>query len=959
MIAIYVVALVLAVYFVTPDPTGDIKELITCWAALLLCLGWIVAARRAGIAPRRPRAFREVVLGLLILYLIASLRSEYRMTGLLEFFRFASLAGLYYVASQVYRTPAQIRPLLWTLLGTMAVASTYAFMQAAGYDPLPWLGRESDVYTNLPSTFGNPNFAAHTIILVMIMGLYLAWQAVPRGESGGEGEPKPRRALRWLVALWLVAYIAFHLHATDQRGGLVALAAAFVLVAVALTVGRRLRRPVIAVVVTVVLTGIIGAIGLGGAMGLAKARTGSVFPLDTSLLVRYQSYVSATSMVLDAPLGGHGPGAYKYTYPAYWTDFERNWFAQENRMNAHVHNDLLEAAIDAGLPAAGCYLALLVLGVCYGLLLAFHGPGRERKAFGYACAAFFCAFAVDGLFGFNLRVPVSAGLLFLVLGALEGLWSPPEEGEAKQPRWSAHLLRWTVVAVLLAGAVLEARYFAARVHLYRGVHLAHDFKRADRELARAQQLAPWDAWIARERAGLAFNHGAEEAAAGHYAAAFEADPHHILTNLPMAQLKRNEATRLLKEDPERVDEALRLLDASAAHAQRVLDISPAHPIAEDYLGRIAASRATIMGASGDRDYQRDATAFWEKAGKHLARAISLGAPHQTQLYLLLARTRIACDDQNGAEEAFVRAAQTDAWGGEAWSSFFAWAGITERYDRLRQALEDQISRLRDHGGDSAVLVEDYLYLASVLDNGYQDVDGATRAYLNAVELAPNSPTVWVNFERFAQRRHVTDTLAVAIGEACDALTARGETPLPQLAAVDGAVRHGAPAFNAATALLLNAAKSRAPHPGLTLEQELGWAVRALANALRHGPPPTPETATAYLNLAMAHARLGWLEEADRLFAIASQVMPQARRGALATHWADVLVRLERNAEATNLLLNARENHPGDLELRCALARCLARGGRIDEARSEYEALLAEPDIDPRGRTMLQTELEAL
>ena len=77
----------------------------------------------------------------------------------------------------------------------------------------------------------------------------------------------------------------------------------------------------------------------------------------------------------------------------------------------------------------GATLAILVLGMCYGLLMAFQGH-PERRRLGYAVAGLFCAFLEDGLFGFNLRVPVSAGILFLMMGLLDGLWSPPPDAVA-------------------------------------------------------------------------------------------------------------------------------------------------------------------------------------------------------------------------------------------------------------------------------------------------------------------------------------------------------------------------------------------------------------------------------------------------------------------------------------------------------------------------------------------------
>src|SRR5690606_13279921 len=134
-----------------------------------------------------------------------------------------------------------------------------------------------DTYTNLPATYGNPNFAAHALILAFIMLACLVFSGERR-------------------ALWLAPLMFFHFYSTDQRAGWIALAGAAFLAGAAWLFLRAPRRPVLSVAGVLTLFAAAGVAAAAGAMYVTHARTGHVFPLDLSLLLRYQSYLSATNM---------------------------------------------------------------------------------------------------------------------------------------------------------------------------------------------------------------------------------------------------------------------------------------------------------------------------------------------------------------------------------------------------------------------------------------------------------------------------------------------------------------------------------------------------------------------------------------------------------------------------------------------------------------------------------------
>jgi len=394
-IGVLAVLLVLAMFPYSEDPTGDIKYLIASWGSALLLAAWVYGVARLGWPIRRPAIFLEVLLLFLALHVLASILSSFRMNSFAELGKLWYWLALYLVASQVYNDERQIRRLMLVVCGAVAVASLYGLIiQKFGFDKFPWSDVTGDVYTNLPATFGNPNFAAHTLILAIIMAVYLATE--------------------WRMA-WCLGFAALflvHLRFTGQRAGWIALLAALLLLVVHALVRRRVKRPVRSAVIALLVTGALGVLGIAGAMGVSKAATGSAYPLDLSLLIRYKSYASAAAMILRHPVLGWGTGNYRIEYPPFWTPYEQRWFGEEMRLNAHVHNDLLEFAADAGLPAAGLYLVFLVLGIGYGLHMAATLKEPLKRRLGLAFAALFMAFLVDGQFGFNVQVPVSAAILF-------------------------------------------------------------------------------------------------------------------------------------------------------------------------------------------------------------------------------------------------------------------------------------------------------------------------------------------------------------------------------------------------------------------------------------------------------------------------------------------------------------------------------------------------------------------
>ena len=718
-----------------------------------------------------------------------------------------------------------------------------------------------------------------------------------------------------------------------------------------------------ATVATFGIVALLGLLGLGAMLGLMRVRTGNTLPLDSSLLIRYNSYCSASRMILERPALGYGPGAYEIENAPFWTPYEQNWFARRLKLNAHVHNDTLEIAIDAGLPAAGVYLAILVTGIGAGVLMGFAGRDARQRRLGLMAAAFFTAFFVDGCLGFNLRVPVSAALLFLMAGVVEGLWGQSQRAQGRAAL-SVRAYAWRVAAaaLVLTCVVVDSRVFASEACLNLGKRQMHRKNNAAAKalFARGERLAPWNWQFSRQQGLAALAERDFSSAAAHFARSLERNPHYVVTLVAMARAQMGIGVAEMggpEEGRAAGPAASPALDEAAAYAARALELCPEFARGEEVLGRVASMRAVQLaqeaGASpAEADIVREA---WRDAAGHLSRAILLDAENLGELYRLLARVLVGLEDEDDAEEALVRSVQTDPADEESWGYFYQFAQDSGYFDRLCGALElelDRVRRTKDLDADALAGI--LLWLGRVYHVGYNDVDAAEACFREAVQRGPSRFDAWRMYGRFARHTDRNEGFMKAAASACEALETQGERPLRPVQAVALVQRRGAEALDEATKLLLTEvdAQGRAGRVRL-MADELGWAGDLLLDVAREAPAELQ--GPAYLELGVFYANIGEHARADRLYPAAMPNLSPEDQSICVQRWAQTLMGLKRPVEAINLLRQSLQDDPEDPGLRLSLARIYARAGMRDLARDEYKRLL-EMDLDGASRGVVKEEL---
>ena len=879
-LAALAVLVTLALCPFTCTPAGHIKVFLYSYGAAVLALAAVVAPWFGGPRIRWPRLLSPALLPFTVLCFVASLFSSYVGHSLVESGKFAALLLLYFVAAQYYRSPRHVCGLLAAIVSAVGLSVLYGFVQRAGLDPFPWDTAGLDMpFAEMPGTFGNGNLAAHGSVLALLMAIYLAF-------TKGRG--------RWCALL--IPLLLAQLYFSNQRGGIVALiAAGALLVAVRLTYGLT-KRPAKAVITGSLLVSILAVAAALVLMAGMKARTGVPFPTSQPLLLRYHGYAGAVKLAMARPVLGHGPGTYEIENPRFWTAFEKEHFAVNRMMNTNAHNDAFEVACEAGIPAAGLYVSLLVLGVFYGLIAALSSQEPEKRRLGYLFAAFFCAFLVDGLFGFNLRAPVTAFYLFLMAGAMEGALAP--DGPASRSGWrriATPALAAAMVVTALGVVWAQGRVFASEVLLQRGTgaSVVGAYEDADRLLTRGEALASWNWMFARRLGNLALMQGNPDRAIPNFERAVARNPNHTIAWVALARARLElAATGAPAADLSREDAAkwkADLLDQANADAQRALAICDVLPEAEAFLGQIAAERAALIqarveqpGLGGNAQLDQALT----EAAAFYTRALNHRAANRDEIYHMLAGVQLAQGNIVGTEDALMRAVNANPLNAALWPAFAAFAREHGRLDGLRAAVLNASARIKAESLDAP-------------------------AGLDAMAL------VWRPDRKPEDLRSATETLARA------SISVDG-TGVPQ----------EAPEQNA-------------------------WALDlVLAEVLKSDLAEDARAAAIY-DLAVANTVAKRWQEADALYDRCWAALPETRQPEAVRNWVVVLDRLGDTEKAIQVLRAALAQGVAEPRLHAVLGHALAKAGRIDEARAEYEAILNAYELTDEDRDFIQARIAAL
>jgi O-antigen ligase len=324
-----------------------------------------------------------------------------------------ALAGLYLGTRLAASDTTGARRLLDALLVGAAIASLYAFLQAAGLDPIPWSQTAMLAGQLRPfGTMGHPNLLG--VLTAAAFGIALGRALEPRGA-------------RWLYAVAALVF-AIATAITLSRGAWLGLGAAAV-VALATT-----RRAGSGRIVWLAIAGVVLALGLFAWLGptsnpvVVRMRE-IVSPTAGTGRTRLEVWRTAIAMWQARPWIGHGPDTLAMLFPRYQT--AEYWRYEWLGLAGHAHDIYLHALATRGLLgfAAGAWAAFTLVLAARAVWTA----GGETRGLAVAIVAGIAALAVSGGFGaLGIAGAACTAVLMGLLGSLAAArgGTPPTQGAA-------------------------------------------------------------------------------------------------------------------------------------------------------------------------------------------------------------------------------------------------------------------------------------------------------------------------------------------------------------------------------------------------------------------------------------------------------------------------------------------------------------------------------------------------
>ena len=316
--------------------------------------------------------------------------------------------GVFFLAVQLCRNADRALQALNAIVAIGASYAVYGLLVGAVWpEELSWLHR-ANYRGDLSSTFVNRNAYAVFAGLGLVAAVALLAKLVHRPVvSSGSRRAMVTNLLRiartkaWAPAVAIVALSSAVL-LTHSRGGFLATGIGVFVLLLCLMTATRLNRFGRRAMVALVIAGLVlSAILAGEAMHWRLGRTQA--PVDEraaiSALVRQG--------IADAPLLGHGYGAFESAFQGY----------ADSTLDGYVpnaHNDYLQLAFELGLPAA----AVMMLAFAAVVLRCVVGVYSRRRDIAYPALAVAASALVGAhaLVDSSLQIPAIATLLAFILG---------------------------------------------------------------------------------------------------------------------------------------------------------------------------------------------------------------------------------------------------------------------------------------------------------------------------------------------------------------------------------------------------------------------------------------------------------------------------------------------------------------------------------------------------------------
>jgi len=376
--------------------------------------------------------------------------------------------AIFYLTVYLLQDEKNLKRLLYIGFAAGTIASLYALLQYGGIEPI-WPMQLDPFGTRSVSTFGNPNFLASFLMLILPVVAVLTVY-----------EKSPIKKL-FLGGLFIVNF--FGLLVTRTRSAWLGLFVALVFLAFYLVVYQRSlilrnRRWLI------FLAGILFLMMLYPvrfdeekgkkvrAVTVAFEKVKSVIDFKQMAYVqRFLIWESAYSMFKESPLLGHGWGNFEIIYPFHQGKFLKIRKYSPFRTHANnSHNEILEVVSQTGIVGLGIYIWLFILFFKTGIDSYRKLNSEYDKTIALGLLASISGMLVDNLLNVSLHFPIPALLFWIWMGLVVGICQRRKVSERKIP--IKKFVVYPLGIILLGIIVFNIRYFRGEVHYFKGFKYA-------------------------------------------------------------------------------------------------------------------------------------------------------------------------------------------------------------------------------------------------------------------------------------------------------------------------------------------------------------------------------------------------------------------------------------------------------------------------------------------------------
>ena len=368
--------------------------------------------------------------------------SQFRFATISEVGRLAAHVGLYWLVVLSVREMRQVRRIIGAASLAAVPVCIYAFMQAAGKDPMQWNTAASRVF----STMGNATYLAGFLVLVIPLAIAAGWPRRPEVRGSAASRPGAGAWIWFAFCLAVAGMMLVSLFLTISLSPIIGmmLGAVLTFVLVLIRGGRRAARAAIpAAAAALIVFVAVGFLFYQRLPRVQRERVQQVlhfqdpYGTERSLIQRAGLDIFRRQPLIGKGYGTYGIYALEKLAPSWYSDLGKS--ASTMLVTNYAHNEFIEVLAETGLVGELIFVALVLVTFATALRVSLRSPEPEWSRLGTAIAVGCAAFMFQNLFGVTFRQTgtvtffwLSLGLLTVALRQAQG--HPVETGEGHPER---------------------------------------------------------------------------------------------------------------------------------------------------------------------------------------------------------------------------------------------------------------------------------------------------------------------------------------------------------------------------------------------------------------------------------------------------------------------------------------------------------------------------------------------